>query len=93
VQDDQYKLRPIYICGSTATGKTGLSIELAHQINGEIINADAYQVYRGLDTITAAPSTEELAQAPHHLFGILSPSEDFDAKIPHPWTFSTTSRR
>lgn len=80
MQEDQYKLRPIYICGSTATGKTGLSITLAHQINGEIINADAYQVYRELDTITAAPSAEELAQAPHHLFGVLDPSEDFDAQ-------------
>lgn len=75
-----HSLRPIYICGSTATGKTGLSIELAHQIDGEIINADAYQVYRGLDIITAAPSAEELSQAPHHLFGILNSTQDFDAQ-------------
>jgi tRNA dimethylallyltransferase len=37
-------------------------------------------VYRGLDTITAAPSSEELAQAPHHLFGVLDPTQDFDAQ-------------
>jgi len=80
VQDPQHSLRPIYICGSTATGKTGLSIALAKRIDGEIVNADAYQVYRGLDTITAAPSAEELAQAPHHLFGVLETSEDFDAQ-------------
>ena len=80
MQDTNYSLRPIYICGSTATGKTGLSIALTHRINGEIINADAYQVYKGLNTITAAPSTDELTQAPHHLFGILNPSEDFDAQ-------------
>ena len=73
-------LRPIYVCGSTATGKTGVSIALANQLGGEIVNADAYQVYRGLDTITAAPSAEELSQAPHHLFGILEPTEDFDAQ-------------
>ncbi len=73
-------LRPIYVCGSTATGKTGVSIALANQLGGEIVNADAYQVYRGLDTITAAPSAEELSQAPHHLFGILDPTEDFDAQ-------------
>ena len=73
-------LRPIYVCGSTATGKTGVSIALANQLDGEIVNADAFQVYRGLDTITAAPSAEELAQAPHHLFGILDPSQDFDAQ-------------
>lgn len=78
--DHSYSLRPIYICGSTATGKTGLSIALANQIHGEIINADAYQIYRGLDTITAAPSPEELTQAPHHLFGILEPTQDFDAQ-------------
>ncbi len=80
MQDPHHPLRPIYICGSTATGKTGLSIALANKIDGEIINADAYQVYKHLDTITAAPSVEEQAQAPHHLFGILDPSEDFDAQ-------------
>ena len=80
MQDPQHSLRPIYICGSTATGKTDLSIALAKRIDGEIVNADAYQVYRGLDTITAAPSAEELAQAPHHLFGVLETSEDFDAQ-------------
>ncbi|MGJ8656946.1 MAG: tRNA (adenosine(37)-N6)-dimethylallyltransferase MiaA [Akkermansiaceae bacterium] len=80
VQPDSSSLRPIYICGSTATGKTGISIALANHINGEIVNADAYQVYRGLDTITAAPSPDELTQAPHHLFGTLDPTEDFDAQ-------------
>jgi tRNA dimethylallyltransferase len=73
-------LRPIYVCGSTATGKTGISIALANHLDGEIVNADAYQVYQGLDTITAAPTAEELSQAPHHLFGILDPTEDFDAQ-------------
>lgn len=73
-------LRPIYVCGSTATGKTSVSISLAKHFDGEIVNADAYQVYRGLDTITAAPSANQLEQAPHHLFGILDPTEDFDAQ-------------
>ena len=76
----QGPLRPIYICGSTATGKTGVSIALANSIGGEIVNADAYQVYRELDTITAAPSGDELSQAPHHLFGILDPTQDFDSQ-------------
>jgi len=57
-----------------------VSIALANAIDGEIVNGDAYQVYQDLDTITAAPSAEELAQAPHHLFGILKPTEDFDAQ-------------
>jgi len=57
-----------------------VSIALANALNGEIVNGDAYQVYQELDTITAAPSADELAQAPHHLFGILKPEEDFDAQ-------------
>ncbi len=73
-------LRPIYICGSTATGKTGVSIVLAKQLGGEIVNGDAYQVYSGIDKISAAPSKEELAQVPHHLFGVLNPEQDFDAQ-------------
>ena len=74
------ELSPIYICGSTATGKTGVSISLANLLDGEIINGDAYQIYKGLDIITAAPSADEQVQAPHHLFGIIEPTQDFDAK-------------
>jgi len=71
---------PIFICGPTASGKTAAAIEIAQQLDGEIINADAYQIYRDLDIITAAPSAHERAQAPHHLYNILSPTEDFDAQ-------------
>ncbi len=70
---------PIYVCGPTASGKTALAIELAKQTDGEIVNADAYQLYRGLEIISAAPSKEELSQAPHHLYGVLSPDELCDA--------------
>ena len=69
----------IYICGPTASGKSSLAIELARQLGGEIVNADAYQLYRGLEIISAAPSAEELDQAPHHLYGVLNPSETCDA--------------
>ncbi|MFC5051890.1 tRNA (adenosine(37)-N6)-dimethylallyltransferase MiaA [Rubritalea spongiae] len=72
--------RPIYICGPTASGKSSLAIELAQQINGEIINGDAYQVYRGIETLSAAPSAAELSQAPHHLFSVLDTTEEFDAQ-------------
>ncbi|MFD2159299.1 tRNA (adenosine(37)-N6)-dimethylallyltransferase MiaA [Rubritalea tangerina] len=71
---------PIYICGPTASGKSSLAIALAKAIDGEIVNGDAYQVYSGLETLSAAPSTEELSQAPHHLFSILETSEEFDAQ-------------
>lgn len=70
---------PVYVCGPTASGKTSLAIELARQLHGEIVNADAYQLYRGLEIISAAPSEEELRQAPHHLYGVLDPSETCDA--------------
>lgn len=80
IREEPANPRPIYICGSTATGKTGISIALANRIGGEIVNADAYQIYRGLDTITAAPSEQELSLAPHHLFGVIEPTEDFDSQ-------------
>ena len=70
---------PIYVCGPTASGKSALAIELANQKNGEVVNADAYQLYREIDIISAAPSAEEIAQAPHHLYGVLSPQETCDA--------------
>ncbi|MBK1789573.1 tRNA (adenosine(37)-N6)-dimethylallyltransferase MiaA [Persicirhabdus sediminis] len=72
-------LRPIYVCGPTASGKSALAIELARLSDGEVVNADAYQLYRGIDIISAAPSTDELASVPHHLFGVLTPAESCDA--------------
>ena len=63
-------MRPaILIHGPTASGKTKLAISLARKHGGEIINADAMQCYRDLDILTARPDAEELAAAPHHLFG------------------------
>jgi tRNA dimethylallyltransferase len=63
-------MRPaILIHGPTASGKTRLAIELANRLGGEIVNADAMQVYGDLDVLSARPSAAELAQAPHHLFG------------------------
>ena len=61
---------PVYICGPTASGKSALALELASCLDGEIVNADAYQLYRGLEVISAAPDSDELARAPHHLYGI-----------------------
>lgn len=56
--------RPIYICGPTASGKSALAISIANKLDGEIVNADAYQLYRGMEIISATPSPEELTQAP-----------------------------
>lgn len=63
-------MRPaILIHGPTASGKTKLAISLARRLGGEVINADAMQCYRDLDVLTARPDADELAAAPHHLFG------------------------
>ena len=71
---------PLYLAGQTASGKTAVALELAKRYGPvEIVNADAFQVYRGMEILTAAPSAEELAACPHHLFGILDPGEECDA--------------
>lgn len=72
-------LSPIYLCGPTASGKTAAAITLAQALDGEVVNADAYQIYRGIETISAAPSSEELAAAPHHLYSVLDVAETCDA--------------
>ena len=71
--------RPFYICGPTASGKSGQALALAQAWDAEIVNADAFQLYRGLETITAAPTAEQLALVPHHLYGVLDPHETCDA--------------
>lgn len=67
----------IIIAGPTCVGKTALSLKLAKELNGEIINADSMQVYRGLDVGTAKPSLEERSLVPHHLIDIRDPHEGF----------------
>lgn len=67
------------IVGPTAAGKTGLALELAQELGGEIVNADALQVYRGFDIGTAKPTLEERARVPHHLIDILDPTERYSA--------------
>jgi len=69
--------RLICICGPTASGKTALSVALAHQLHTEIISADSMQVYRNMDIGTAKPSLEERDGIPHHLFDVCSPGESF----------------
>ncbi len=66
----------IAIVGATATGKTEAAIAVAEAIGGEVVGADAFQVYRGLDIGTAKPSREQRSRVPHHLVDILDPEED-----------------
>jgi tRNA dimethylallyltransferase len=63
--------QPIFlIAGPTASGKSALALRLAERTGGEIINADALQLYRDLRILSARPSADEEARAPHHLFGV-----------------------
>ncbi|QTB28121.1 tRNA (adenosine(37)-N6)-dimethylallyltransferase MiaA [Lysinibacillus sphaericus] len=67
----------VAIVGPTASGKTALSIELAKKYNGEIINGDSMQVYKGLDIGTAKITEEEMEGVPHHLLSFLEPTASF----------------
>lgn len=67
----------IVIAGPTAVGKTKLSVELAKNINGEIINADSTQVYRKMNIGTAKVTEEEKDGIPHYLFDIKDVNEDY----------------
>jgi tRNA dimethylallyltransferase len=69
--------RLIATVGATATGKTSLGIALAQALDGEIVNADSRQIYRGMDIGTAKPPLAEQAGVPHHLIDILDPDEPF----------------
>ena len=71
------KPKVIVICGPTASGKTGLSIELAKKIDGEIISADSMQIYKKMDIGTAKVSKEEMQGIKHYLIDIVSPNERY----------------
>lgn len=70
-------LRPILIAGPTASGKSALALALAERFNGVIINADSMQVYRELRILTARPTSEDLARAPHRLYGFVPASDAY----------------
>ncbi len=67
----------LVVCGPTGIGKTKLSVELAKIYNGEIINADSMQIYKGLDIGTAKVTKEEMQHIPHHLLDIKEVEEDY----------------
>ncbi|HKR83957.1 MAG TPA: tRNA (adenosine(37)-N6)-dimethylallyltransferase MiaA [Terriglobales bacterium] len=64
----------VAIVGPTGSGKTALSIRLAQQFNGEIVNCDSVAMYRDFEIGTAKPAPEEREQAPHHLFDAIDPN-------------------
>ncbi len=67
----------ILIAGPTASGKSALALDLAQSLGGEIVNADAQQIYQALPRLTARPSPGEMARVPHHLFAVASPDQSW----------------
>ncbi len=69
----------IFLMGPTASGKTGLAVELAQQLPVELISVDSALVYRGMDIGTAKPDAATLAKAPHYLIDIIEPTQSYSA--------------
>ena len=67
----------ICIAGPTASGKTALAVELAKELNGEVVSCDSMQVYKRMDIGTAKPTREEMQGIPHHMIDVAEPEEDF----------------
>ena len=65
------------LAGPTASGKTALAVELAKELDGEVVSCDSMQVYRHMDIGTAKPSREEMQGIPHHMIDVAEPDEDF----------------
>jgi len=72
-------LTPVIVAGATGVGKSSFAVELASQLDGEIIGADAFQIYAGLPTLTAQPTEAEQRGIPHHLIGCVDVHESFHA--------------
>ncbi len=71
----------VVIAGPTASGKSGLALKLAEELNGVVINADSMQVYSDLRILTARPSAEDEARAPHKLYGYRDGAEACTAAV------------
>ncbi|WP_371223957.1 tRNA (adenosine(37)-N6)-dimethylallyltransferase MiaA [Roseovarius sp. 2305UL8-3] len=71
--------RPVLIAGATASGKSALAMKIAAQGGGVIVNADAIQIYANWRVLTARPSAEDEATAPHHLFGHIAYDQPYSA--------------
>jgi tRNA dimethylallyltransferase len=72
--------RTFFIVGPTATGKSELAADVACEVGAEIVSADAFQLYRGFDLLTAKPDTATLAKVPHHLVGTTPVHETMNAQ-------------
>jgi len=77
--DNRRPCRAILIAGPTASGKSALALALAERLGGAVINTDSMQVYRELRVLTARPTPEEEARAPHLLYGFVAAREGYSA--------------
>lgn len=82
------KIKVVSLAGPTASGKTALSVMLAHRFKGEIVSADSMQIYKGMDIATAKPTKNEMCSIPHHLMDYVEVTESYsvaryieDAKV------------
>ena len=74
-------IKTVYvIAGPTATGKSELAISLGKKINGAVINSDSMQVYKNLEILTARPSSSEMKNIDHHLYGFVEGSERYNVE-------------
>lgn len=67
------------IAGPTASGKTALGVELALSVDGEVVNFDSVQIYKGIEVATAKPTFEEMGGVPHHLIAYVDPNINYTA--------------
>src|SRR5437762_11352226 len=72
--------RVFFIVGPTAVGKSEIAAEVARRTGAEVLSADAFQIYRGLDLLTAKPDPATLEKAPHHLIGTVPLGEEMNAE-------------
>ena len=72
--------RPFFIVGPTATGKSEIAVEVAAQMDGEVVNADAFQIYGGLDVLSGKPEAALLNKAPHHLIGTVPLDQEMNVE-------------
>ncbi|MEO6785959.1 MAG: isopentenyl transferase family protein, partial [Chthoniobacteraceae bacterium] len=75
---DETSSAPFFVLGPTAVGKSRLAVEFAERVGGEIIGADAFQIYAGLNLLSAKPPAELRARVPHHLVGEVPLAARFD---------------
>lgn len=71
---------PFFIVGPTAVGKSEVAAEVARRVGGEVVGADAFQIYQGMDLLVAKPDAETLRVAPHHLIGTVPLREEMNAE-------------